>query len=114
MALSLGFSERTGESSSARIDIKVPAYKPGAGALYILIPSLFDSLRNVVHIIPAQEKRIKIVSQFAHLPFADLAVLATEVFKHAQHKLPGKPTEAQWQAELQLWEQEHAKIQRGY
>lgn len=113
--LNLGFgAQRTGDSSNARIDIKVTPYKVELQSLYILIPSHFNLLQNTTTPLSAEESRKRLVKSYVSVPFGELAAFATEVFKHKQASLRGKPTEEQWAAELLLWEKEHALLIRGY
>lgn len=112
--LALGFPQRTGDSSNARIDIKVTPYKAELQSLYLLIPQHFNLLQSTTTPLTAEESRKRIVKMYVSVPFEELAAFATEVFKHKQASLKGKPTEEQWAAELLLWKKEHALLIRGY
>jgi hypothetical protein len=112
----LGFSvQRTGDSSNAKINITIPhPYKVELQSLFLLIPQHFNLLRSTSTPLTAEESRKRILKKYATVPFEELAAYATEVFKHKQAKLPGKPSTEQWAAELELWKKEHNQIQKGY
>jgi hypothetical protein len=113
--LDLGFgAQRTGDSSKAKIDIKVTPYKVELSSLYIQIPQHFNLLQSTTTPLSAEESRKRLVKSHVSVPFEELAAFATEVFKHKQASLKGKPTEEQWAAELLLWEKEHTLLIRGY
>lgn len=113
--LPLGFgAQRTGDSSGREINVKVPIYVTALNSLYVTLASHYLALTSSTYSISDKQSRERLVSPFSAVEWPDLSAYLTKVYEHQKHKLRGKPTDADWQAELELLRQAHVRVYRGY
>jgi hypothetical protein len=109
-----GYSPESADGSTPNLEIKLPLYATALSSLYTTLGVHYLALTSATYPISDKQSRERLVSSFSMVEWSDLSAYLTKVFEHQKHKLRGKPTDADWQAELELLRLAHVRAYRGY